>query len=217
VSAAPALQLVLVAIEPPHTKAWRTYCGDVPGVSVHEGSIFDVEGDAVVSPANSFGFMDGGIDLAYMEAFGEVIQTRVQMRILELHGGELVVGQADIVETEHASVPFLIVAPTMRVPLLLPRTTVNPYLVARAVFRLWVHGRFTGGARDGERIRDHVRRVAMPGLGNGVGEVDPTTCARQVWVAYEEFILGGYEMPSSWVEASRRHQLLYQPRHDAAS
>jgi hypothetical protein len=57
----------------------------------------------------------------------------------------------------------------------------------------------------------------MPGLGNGVGEVDPTTCARQVWVAYEEFILGGYEMPSSWVEACRRHLLLYQPRHDAPS
>lgn len=35
---------------------------------MHEGSILDVEGDALVSPVNSFGFMDGGIDRAYVDA-----------------------------------------------------------------------------------------------------------------------------------------------------
>ena len=36
---------------------------------VHRGSIFDVACDAVVSPANSFGFMDGGIDALYVDRF----------------------------------------------------------------------------------------------------------------------------------------------------
>ena len=80
-SALPELQLVLAAIEPALADAWRTYCGDVPGLSVHEGSIFDVACDAVVSPANSFGFMDGGIDLAYMEVYGEGIQALTSMLV----------------------------------------------------------------------------------------------------------------------------------------
>lgn len=34
-------------------------------VSIHEGSILDLEVDALVSPGNSFGYTDGGIDLEY--------------------------------------------------------------------------------------------------------------------------------------------------------
>jgi O-acetyl-ADP-ribose deacetylase (regulator of RNase III) len=41
-------------------------------VTVHQVSILDVACDAVVSPANSFGFMDGGIDAVYLSLFGKV-------------------------------------------------------------------------------------------------------------------------------------------------
>jgi len=43
-------------------------------VDYHLGSILDIECDAVVSPANSFGFMDGGIDLIYSQFFGWHVQ-----------------------------------------------------------------------------------------------------------------------------------------------
>ena len=68
------LRLVLAAVEPPLADAWERTCGDLPFVSVHRGSILDVACDAVVSPANSFGFMDGGLDARYMDFFGEHIQ-----------------------------------------------------------------------------------------------------------------------------------------------
>lgn len=58
--------------------AWRQEFTGIPGVSISQGDIFsersgpvsagdpiDIRADAVVSPANSFGFMDGGIDLVY--------------------------------------------------------------------------------------------------------------------------------------------------------
>ena len=35
--------------------------------------------ECVVSPANSFGLMDGGYDLAITEWFGDQLQKRVQM------------------------------------------------------------------------------------------------------------------------------------------
>ena len=51
-------------------RAWTKHFADTPQVEASQGDIFDVPADAIVSPANSFGFMDGGIDLAYSYRFG---------------------------------------------------------------------------------------------------------------------------------------------------
>jgi O-acetyl-ADP-ribose deacetylase (regulator of RNase III) len=142
------MKLILTAIEEPLAEAWAKFCGDLDFVTVHHGSILDIECDAIVSPANSFGFMDGGIDALYMHHFGAEIEARVRRQISEQHCGELLVGQADIVETYNTNIPFLIAAPTMRVPMILT-DTVNPYLAARAVFRLWQEGVFVSGAFAG--------------------------------------------------------------------
>lgn len=205
------MEVILTSLSEELSSAWRRFCGQYPTVRVHEGSILDVACDAVVSPANSFGFMDGGIDAVYLERFGRELQHRVQTMIEHVHGGELVVGTADVVETGHAEIPFLIVAPTMRVPMTL-RDTVNPYLAARAVFRFVCHGSFAHGRYLGAPIAKHVQRVAFPGLGTGVGQVSPNVCARQVAQAIEDVLLGQYTTPKTWAEASERHQRLYDGR-----
>jgi hypothetical protein len=64
------MEIVLTSLDQDLASSWKSVCGDLPGVSVYKGSIFDVKCDAVVSPANSFGFMDGGIDLRYSDRFG---------------------------------------------------------------------------------------------------------------------------------------------------
>ena len=199
---------MLAAVEGPLADAWERYCADLDFVTVHRGSILDVPCDAVVSPANSFGFMDGGIDALYMDYFGDAIQTKVRRQIYDHHAGELLVCAADVVETCDAAIPYLIAAPTMRVPMVL-RDSANAYLAARAVFLLVQCGTFTSGPHAGQRIADHVRTVAMPGLGTGVGRIGFATCARQVRAAIDDVLLGGYQMPRSWAEASERHQLLY--------
>jgi len=96
------MKIILAAVEESLANAWERFCGDVDGVSVHRGSILDVDCDAVVSPANSFGFMDGGIDALYLDYFGPAIQVRVRRQIYDRHHGELVVGTAEIVETGDA-------------------------------------------------------------------------------------------------------------------
>ncbi len=203
-----SFQLSLVSIDPALTRAWTNVSRDLPGVEVFEGNILDVDCDAVVSPANSFGFMDGGIDAVYLDHFGDTMQMAVRRQIYEHHGGELIVGAADIVGTGDPLIPWLIAAPTMRVPMKLG-DSVHPYLAARAVFRLICYGQFVGGDHHGRPVCDLVRRVAMPGLGTGVGGVSSESCARQVRAAYTDIVLGEYEMPRSWAEASERHQLLY--------
>jgi len=202
------MKLILTAVEKSLADAWRKFCGELDFVSIHQGSILDVECDAVVSPANSFGFMDGGIDAVYLHHFGYNIQTRVRRQIFDHHHGELIVGHADAVETGDEKIPFLIVAPTMRVPMIL-QDTVNPYLAARAVFTLAKHKNFLSGALKGEPISEHIETIALPGLGTGVGRVGFNTCAHQVRQAIDDVLLENYTMPQSWAEASERHQLLY--------
>ncbi len=201
------LTIVLTAIDEPLAAAWRRWCGDLRCVEVHRGSIFDVACDAVVSPANSFGFMDGGIDRLYTEFFGPAAQDRVQACIRGCHGGELLVGQADIVPTGHARVPYLIAAPTMRVPAALGRS-IHPYLAARAALLLILRGRFSCGELAGRPVAEFIRRVAFPGLGTGVGRVPPAVCARQVRAAVEDFVLGRFEFPGSTLQARKRHDRL---------
>lgn len=198
---------MLCAVEPPLADAWERFCGDLPFVSTHRGSIFDVQCDAVVSPANSFGFMDGGIDLLYSRFFGWEIETRVQTAVKDRHHGELLVGAADIVETGHEAIPFLIAAPTMRVPMIL-RDTVNPFLAARAVLLLIKHGVFPDGANAGTRIADVVKTVAFPGLGTGVGQVGPNTCAYQMREAIKMVLEESVPFPATWPEAQNRHLIL---------
>ncbi|MEZ6139182.1 MAG: macro domain-containing protein [Zavarzinella sp.] len=125
------LNIVLASVESELAEAWERFCAQLEGVTVHRGSILDVHCDAIVSPANSFGFMDGGIDHLYSQHFGWQVQRRLQDTIRTRHHGELVVGQAEIIPTDDARIPFVIAAPTMRVPMIL-RDTVNPYLAARA-------------------------------------------------------------------------------------
>lgn len=200
-------QLVLTAVERPLLEAWKRFCGDLPFVQFHFGSIFEVECQAVVSPANSFGFMDGGIDLLYSRRFGWGVQERLQTLIREEHGGELLVGAAAIVATEDVEIPFVIAAPTMRVPMIL-RDSINPYLAARAALLLWKQGRLP----DGSRICDAVSTIAFPGLGTGVGQVGFDVCAHQTREAIGDVLLDAHLFPRTWAEASDRHQRLYTDR-----
>lgn len=93
------LTVVLAASEPRLADAWRREFRDVADVEIHLGSIFEVEADALISPANSFGFMDGGIDALYSQEFGWDIQLHLRRLILDFHHGELLVGAAEIVAT----------------------------------------------------------------------------------------------------------------------
>src|SRR5262245_10518455 len=95
-----AMRIILAAVEQPLADAWQRFCGDLDCVSIHRGSILDLNVDAVVSPANSFGFMDGGIDMLYSQHFGWKVQERLQALIKKGHHGELLVGTAEIVDTD---------------------------------------------------------------------------------------------------------------------
>lgn len=180
--AEPELRLVLCALDEPLAAAWQEIAEDRDGISAYRGSVLDAGTDAAVSPANSYGWMRGGVDAEYARTFPQV-EEQVRSAVLAYHGGELPVGEALLVPTGFPRPAWLISAPTMREPgEQLPADTVHPYLAARAILRLW-----SGAAlENGTPVRHVVRSIALPGLGTGIGNVPPRLCARQVAAAWDE-------------------------------
>lgn len=140
------------------------------------GDPLDVKADAYVSPANSFGFMDGGIDATLSERFPH-IERRVQTAITEV-GGILPVGRALVVETGDAYTPYLVCAPTMETPSHVGHTN-NAFRAMSAL--LDAVERFNNVESDA------IGSAAIPGLCTGVGGMESEVAAFQMARAYEEW------------------------------
>jgi O-acetyl-ADP-ribose deacetylase (regulator of RNase III) len=171
------MNLILCDVDQAVVDAWRSQFARHPDVRVLQTSILEVEADAVVNPGNSFGFMDGGLALKFCEKFGFEIQEEVRKAVREKYGSEMLVGQADVFPTGKKP-PFLVQAPTMRVPQSIG-DTVNAYLASRAAFQA---AKSYNAAKGDEPIKS----IALPGLGTGTGKMNPLVSARQIRYAYEE-------------------------------
>ncbi len=151
---------------------WNEFFGDDPNFDIKCDDIFSVpKVDALVSPSNSFGFLDGGIDYVYTKKFGVQLEFRLREHIEKECYGELPVGQAVIISTGNEDYPSLISAPTMRVPGSV-KNTVNAYLAFRAVLILVKNNK-------------NINSILCPGLGTAIGEIKPFACAKQMYEAYK--------------------------------
>lgn len=179
---------------------WNKLFESIEEVTVSTGDILQHNADAIVSPANSFGYMDGGIDLVYSQHFGWDLEKRLRARLIAEFDGELPVGQATMVETANPGIPWLVSAPTMRVPMRID-DTVNPFLAFRAVLR---------AVRDFNRTNPDspIRSVLCPGLGTGEGRVPHDRCAWQMYCAYVAIERGRIETMGGLAGAVRSHIML---------
>jgi O-acetyl-ADP-ribose deacetylase (regulator of RNase III) len=171
--------IALHTLDTSMARAWDAAFARTPGVSIVEGDILEGSADALLSPANSFGYMDGGIDLAYRRFLGREIEAKLQQSIATEHFGELPVGSALVLETHHEAFPYLVAAPTMRVPEHI-QDSVNVYLAFRAaLIAVLAHN-----ARDAKPIR----LLRAPALGTGVGRMPLTRAALQMRSAYDSVL-----------------------------
>jgi O-acetyl-ADP-ribose deacetylase (regulator of RNase III) len=187
--------------------AWQKHFAGLPEVRPGVGDIFAVRVDAVVSPANCFGFMDGGIDRAYTQRFGRQVQDRLREVLRRDWNGELPIGLALLLQTGDVEVPYLVSAPTMRAPVSVA-ATLNAYLAFRAVLRVI--------QRHNERHPGSIQSVACPGLGTGTGELPPAVCARQMREAYDEVVGNRPFQPTGVNDALLQHYRLLRPDDEAA-
>jgi O-acetyl-ADP-ribose deacetylase (regulator of RNase III) len=192
------IDLILVDPYEPVCDAWKLAFAQFPEVSVVRGRFEALpEFDCMVSAANSFGLMDGGVDLAITRFFGVQLAQRVQAQILDEYLGEQPVGTSLIVETRVPEHPFVAHTPTMRVPMSIS-TTDNVYAAMWAMM-LAVRRHNRGSAAK-------IRKLACPGLGTATGRVAPDEAARQMALAY-----GWYVRPATvidWPTAEGRQAMI---------
>jgi len=184
------MHYLLIDKNPKMITAWRAFFSEEQDVKILQGDLTNVSGDAIVSPANSFGFMDGGVDYAISERLGWGLQEKLQAQIQALPEGELLVGRALVLETGDELIPFLISAPTMRVPM--NATSVNAYLAMKATL-------------IAARQHPEITYVAIPGFCTGVGRMAPMIAARQMYQAFLEIEKGEKMHFREFAEAQEYH------------
>ncbi len=155
---------------------------DIDQVEIVNGDLFKIKADAIVSPANSFGDMSGGIDKKIDEHFKGKAQSIVMNKIRQEYYGELPVGSVMIIPMSQGKYPYLIVAPTMRIPGRLSENSINVYLAMRGILSQVL--------RYNESNNGGIKRLLIPGLGTGVGGFNYAASAQQMCTAYRN-IFGG--------------------------
>jgi O-acetyl-ADP-ribose deacetylase (regulator of RNase III) len=169
-------KLILVDPKRELCECWKQKFHGLSNVEIVNGRFEELEEfDCMVSAANSFGLMDGGVDLAIICYFGVELMDRVQERIIGDYLGEQPVGTSVIVETGNAKHPFIAHTPTMRVPMTI--ATTDYVFSAMWAMLVAVHQH----NRQAER---KIRHIACPGLGTSCGMVAPDEAARQMALAY---------------------------------
>jgi len=161
-------------LNPQVTEAVASAFAGIAAFDVKCAHVFDgAPADAVVSPANSHGWMDGGIDLVYRERFGQQIEDNLQDLIANLPTKLLAVGEAIIIRTGDEQIPAMIAAPTMILPSVVADTQ-NAYLAFRAVLRAVRHMDY--------------QTIICPGLATMTGRMAPHESARQMRRAWDELM-----------------------------
>lgn len=185
------LKIKLVDLNEKMVEAWSKDFGNEPNVIIELADLTKVDCDAVVSPANSFGFMDGGIDLYLSERFGWDLQDRLQAQIQSSEEGELLVGKSLVVPTNDPKVPYLVSSPTMRVPMNFNiHTSVNAYLAMKSTLITCL--------KD-----DRISTVAIPGMCTGCGKMSFRVAAKQMFMAYKEIVLNEKQNYATFGEAQK--------------
>jgi O-acetyl-ADP-ribose deacetylase (regulator of RNase III) len=180
------MKVFLVDTNPELCDQWQTAFAGVDGVHIHNVRFESLIGefDCLVSPANSFGLMDGGMDAAIIDYFGCALEEAVLREIWKHFRGEQPVGICLMVPTQNARCAWLAHCPTMRVP-----EDVSWSNHAYAAFLAALSSAEAAG----------ISTLACPGLGTQIGKMPPGVAARQMRFAYDlwrsPFTRSNWQMP----------------------
>jgi O-acetyl-ADP-ribose deacetylase len=119
-------------------------------IEIKQGSILELDCDALVNPANSYGLMGGGLALAIKRSGGKIIEEEAAAK------APIEVGSAVATSAGLLKFKAIIHAPTMKQPAELA-SKLNVALATRAALRLADSLNFSS--------------LALPGMGTGVGKL----------------------------------------------
>ena len=151
--------------------------------------------DCMVSPGNSYGLMDGGVDKT-INLMLDDIQVRVKDVINSVYYGEQPVGTCFFLETDNQKYQYLAHVPTMMKPKDISKT-LNAYLAFRALL---------AGILNHNKVNDKkITSILLTPFCTGAGEMDAEESARQMRLAYGFIDIG---IDCSWENANMIDSIL---------
>jgi len=135
-------------------------------VKIVVGDVTEFQGDAIVNPANSYGYMGGGVALAIKLRGGKVIEEEAVKQ------APIPIGSAVVTTGGSLKVRAVIHAPTV----VRPGDRSSPENVYKA----------TKAALE-KAVERGFKSVAFPLMGAGVGGVPPKEAAKAMYSAIREY------------------------------
>ena len=150
---------------------WRVYFKDTKDVEIvcddFENFVSKNNVECIVSPANSYGIMDGGYDGAITSYFGKDLARKVQDYIVENFYGEQPVGSSCVVDINESQ--KLIHTPTMRIPSKIK----DAMVVYHCMRSTLILARKIG-----------IKSIVIPAFGGDCGDVKYSVLAEMMYNAY---------------------------------
>ncbi len=188
------MKIILLDNKSPMCLAWKKYFKDIPNVKVVNEDIeyYDLSNiDCLVSPANSYGLMDGGYDLALTRMFGNDLQHAVQNYIIDNLYGEQQVGSSIIVDIPNTN-KKLIHTPTMRIP--------SPIVDSEIIYTSMRSTLMCA-------LNNNIKTIIIPAFGGATGMVPFNTIAREMYKAYIQIFNITINV-HSWRDVEKRDDLM---------
>eukprot|EP00833_Pecoramyces_ruminatium_P014472 jgi/Orpsp1_1/1188504/evm.model.d7180000065374.1 len=172
------MEIYLLDLNKNITDAWEHYFkgAEKDGDTIH--IVYDVfdhfmnthKIDCVVSPANSYGLMDGGYDAAITDYFGKSLISSVQDYIRKHYFCEQPVGTSFIIPIPQSEIR-LIHTPSMRVPNIIK----DPIVVYHCMRSTLICA-----------MQNGVKSIVIPAFGGFCGKVPVDTLAQLMRAAYDQ-------------------------------
>lgn len=176
------MKIYLLDINKDMTDAWSEYFGIYDIEIINQDFVTfmnqhpDVDG--IVSPANSFGLMDGGYDKAIIDYLGERAQTNVLTMLSNIYNGYQPVGTC-------LAVPYdkyiILHTPTMRTP--------ETIIDSRVIYDCMHSCLLTAKQKD-------CKSIVIPAFGGLTGKVPCDVIAKMMFFAYQNCMV--YRAKQSW-------------------
>ncbi len=162
--------LVIVALDIEFSEKLNIFLNSVDkedNITVHLGKFQELKIDAIVSPANSYGIMAGGIDahinnylndkLTYI-GFIKHIQSQLSKKVNLLQQP----GSAVLLETNSDKCRYIIHSPTMQIPSIITNKEIIYWCVFNILSLVYNHNM---------QNLEKIKTVCMPGMGTGCGRL----------------------------------------------
>ncbi len=200
-------KLILSAINEDLFEAFKKHFAKFPQVEVVFKPFEQTEFDCVVSAANSFGLMDGGVDQCITDYFGIQMMKRVQEQVIAEYYGEQPVGTSMIVrgnekKEDGKSNKYVAHTPTMRIPMDINKTS---YVYSAMKAMLIAIENHNNNMNDIYYAPENttINTVVCPGLGTNAGRVPAEEAAKMMSLALYHFLNPPKEI--NWYFATERH------------